>query len=451
MTRISFKKYASVLLLVLLISSFFAVLGNEASGQGDENGWTGKLILKNEVQVNEGRTYQIEENKFSFKVKADNSIEGLGNGSVELQSDIYGCTQTGKSKVSFTVEGNYDPSGNKATLRFVKVSPSNFGIVTICPPAEGSSSPVPILLATNSFGEFENFEIVLEQDGKLSESKELAGGASILTRELIISGSCIVDIWVSAFLPPWGSKGRMPNPMPLHSYGSLQGVALDPEVWVFDYHEFSTDNRNVVEKGGSARLWSYVVVDLCNKDDPEVKKLHGIGETYGYRMEWNTQKQGLEEVVDKARASAGGMKESVVRQDDKVIVQIVGAAPNPLIRLGGPNGITFAPNIAYDFLFTISLNGDKINVIIAGSHNGFPAYEAFVGQSAIYLHTPKKSEDQNPLSPFNKGQSALSLFPPSEIPVKLILTTPKSAAFDKGFVSPTPTEAEESIQKLGKS
>jgi hypothetical protein len=91
---------------------------------------------------------------------------------------------------------------------------------------------------------------------------------------------CYVDIWVSAFLPPWTDKGRIPNPAPINNYVD-ENIPLEHQYR--DYHEFSTDKRNTPQKDGSARLWSYIVVDICNGIQPLVKKLHGIGESHGYR------------------------------------------------------------------------------------------------------------------------------------------------------------------------
>ena len=61
--------------------------------------------------------------------------------------------------------------------------------------------------------------------------------------------------------------------------------------------------------------------------------------------------------------------------------------------------------------------GDKVVYRISGEHDGFPAYEIFIGSVNVYFHTPKIENGQSPLSPFNAGQSFASLLPPAEFKV----------------------------------
>ncbi len=138
---------------------------------------------------------------------------------------------------------------------------------------------------------------------------------------------CPVDIWVSALLPPWTDKGRVPNPAP---------ILTSPEIGYIDYHEFGTDKRNVPEKGGSARQWSYIMVDLCNPDQPVVKELHGIGVSEGFRMQ--LQQDGkLSEAEDLARAGAQKMKEEAIKTgDNQIKVTLVGATPYSFHKKSGP-------------------------------------------------------------------------------------------------------------------
>ena len=64
----------------------------------------------------------------------------------------------------------------------------------------------------------------------------------------------------------------------------------------------------------------------------------------------------------------------------------------------------------------------------------------------IHFHTPKLSDDQSPLSPFNKGQSAFSLFGSGEFKVNKNGQIPMDQAYDKAFSPPSPTEAEEPVR-----
>lgn len=254
--------------------------------------------------------------------------------------------------------------------------------------------------------------------------------------------SCLVDIYVDSFLPPWTDKGRIPNPAPLHVISDPEThKPLPPELQTRDYHEFSTDNRNTPSKGGSSREWSYVVVDMCSPDKYLVKKLHGIGESHGYRQVW---KDGTwVEAEDKARAGSAGMKEDITKSGDKIVVRIDAASPLPLVHI---KGVSVAPDI--DYHYTITLSKDENNIIadITGQHDGFPAFQIYIGKVLADFHTPKKTQGQSPFSPFNEGQTLLSLFGSGDIDVTKSISIKKSEAYDKGFSPKQPTEAEEPIR-----
>ena len=220
------------------------------------------------------------------------------------------------------------------------------------------------------------------------------------------------------FLPPYNERGRITTP----SIGIMPGLA-----------ELDTDKRNTPEKGGSARLWSYVVLDLC-KDDFEnrvIKKMHGIGESIGY------MESELGEL--KARASAEDMEEEITNLNEfgrsKTMVEIIGSAALPLIKN--------APNIDYDLEFEFTMDSSKGHDIawsLEGDHDGFPAYEVFIGKSNVYFHTPKEEEGQSPINPFNSGQTLASLLPPMEFDVEKSGIIPVNEAYDKDFVPPQSTE-----------
>jgi hypothetical protein len=140
------------------------------------------------------------------------------------------------------------------------------------------------------------------------------------------------------------------------------------------------------------------------------------------------------------------MKEEVVsNQENEITIRLTGVSALPLI-----NGMVKAPDI--DYIFVINLfkekGQNKINYNLIGSaHDGFPAYEVFIGKQNVYFHTPKLEEGQSPfnINPFSLKQSLLSLFPPMEFDdIKESGEILLSQAYDKGFNPPTPTQAAES-------
>jgi hypothetical protein len=214
-------------------------------------------------------------------------------------------------------------------------------------------------------------------------------------------------IYADAFLPPWTPQGRVPNPDPgARLLSNLPDVQMPPTTEVYGYHEFSTDNRNTALNGapwngGSARQWSYVQIDLCSQN-PEVKKAHGVGESHGFRYVWKDKK--LTEVEDKQTASDEGMTETIRKVGDLTIVDIKAATAIPFVAA--------SPTIDYTYEIWLRLKGSKVSYHIEGGLDGFPGYSVFIGDTLVCFHTPKKLEGQNPLSPFNAGQSLASLFPP---------------------------------------
>jgi K319-like protein len=261
--------------------------------------------------------------------------------------------------------------------------------------------------------------------------------------------NCLVDIWASAFLPPWTPNGRVPNPAPMN-------FIIDPETHrpyphqsqLFDFHAFSTDMRNFPQKGGSARQWNYVVIDLCSSHKPAEKQLHGVGQSHGFKMEWQPPDYNkLVEVEYTARASAGGMQEGPFYScgDGCVQLYIKGATPIPFIKL--------APDIDYSYSIHLQKEKDTLDYYIRGTNDGFPAYELFIGSHPVHFVTPKKVEGQNPLNPLGPGRTLIRLFPffPS-IQVEIPPDggdgqMPMSEAYDSNFVPPSPTQAAEPITR----
>ena len=206
-------------------------------------------------------------------------------------------------------------------------------------------------------------------------------------------------------------EGKIPNPGPINDITTDDlGNPLPIEDRYYDYREFGTDNRNAPMKGGSARQWSYAEVDICNEQTPLVDKKHGIGESHSYRLVTDKNTGKLVEVEEKKTASGGGMSETVSRSGDNVVVNLKGATSIPFVK--------GSPDIDYDYTIVLwKEEGDKVVYRVSGEHDGFPAYEIFIGSVNVYFHTPKINEGQNPLSPFNAGQSLASLLPPAEFKV----------------------------------
>lgn len=433
--------------------------------QQDENEWKGQLVLTYSAQANSYSKQDIRmisNSEISFKILEDNTVQGTGSGIEELDvtSKDPECTVVGSSAATtFTLQGTLDPNTNKIKLKIVDFSPAGVGFQTTC---KGFTlrGQEPVLIAPIPFGGIfglKDYEVELKDNAKMTEKKDIPG--YVATRELTISGSCKVDVWAAAFLPPWTSKGRIPNPAPIHLFST------DPESTeplpegsqIYDYHEFSTDSRNIPTKGGSARQWTYVVVDLCS-DHTEVLKIHGVGESHGFKLEWNDANQRFEEVMYKARADASGMTETVsALQQGHVKIHMKASTAIPFIRAipHMKTGPQVAPAIDYEYTITLSKIGNKVKADITGTHDGFPGYEIYIGKMLVYYHTPKVEKNQNPLDPFNSGQTALSLmslpwpFSAGEFSVDKSIAISEKDAFEKNFAHPQPTYAEEPITRVG--
>jgi len=98
------------------------------------------------------------------------------------------------------------------------------------------------------------------------------------------------------------------------------------------------------------------------------------------------------------------MKETIQKVGDVVKVKLEGSAVIPFVSA--------APAIDYSYEIWLRLKDNKVSYHIEGGLDGFPAYSVFIGDTLTCFHTPKKSEGQSPLSPFNAGQTLASLLPP---------------------------------------
>ena len=235
---------------------------------------------------------------------------------------------------------------------------------------------------------------------------------------------CMTDIWISAFLPPYSNDGRIPNPVPFPT-GNTSGT------FDFLYHSFGTDNRNEPKKMDSARIWNYFIIDLCEYSDFVKFHKSGIGQSHGYKNEIRDGKHIEAEYT--ARADKSGLDYGFkVLSNGTYSIHVKSEVSNPLMK--------FAPDIDYELTINLDYikNTNLINYSLYGSHDGFPAYEVFIGNTNIYFHTPKIQEGQHPLDPFNRGQTIASLFPPMEFNVTEKGTvTIDSSNLNKNLLSPT--------------
>ena len=62
------------------------------------------------------------------------------------------------------------------------------------------------------------------------------------------------------------------------------------------------------------------------------------------------------------------------------------------LKNGGANSLLVAPHIDYDWKLRIKKNlNNKLEIIGAGNHDGFPAYELYVQEILIYGYDPRKT------------------------------------------------------------
>ena len=207
----------------------------------------------------------------------------------------------------------------------------------VCNPEEQApAGEIPPIEATNS-----NVCSPDDQSTNVCNPEEQAPAGEIPP---ISGGSrCLVDLWISAFLPPQMKKEDYMF-LPLLPLSAATIIKLGP------------DDRNTPVKGGSARLWSYLVVDLCTQSGNQViTKIHGIGVSHGWMHSYSGLEGDEDPVIDEspagpvveeiARASAEDMYEDVNSKHDygdgSVFVTVVGDASIPLIP--------HAPAINYEF------------------------------------------------------------------------------------------------------
>jgi hypothetical protein len=225
--------------------------------------------------------------------------------------------------------------------------------------------------------------------------------ASAETRVLLVGGA-LVDIYVDAFIP---------------------GVRVDNPVFGWDsptgYYAFKGDNRTgsngnaLFMKGGSARMWSSVVVEL-DAAEPLLHNEHDTQESVGYFIKPVFSNGGLHfvEASDTAKASPDNMRESASRVGrpikgvppdflpaDFLTVFIYGKSANPLVA--------FAPPILYNFAITLSAKQNLITYEIHGVHDYFPSFEIYIGSNRVYEydskgHTPWQLAKPSDILPVGK-------------------------------------------------
>lgn len=406
------KIILSVVCILILIDSITLSWQSQtkpiAFAQREEIPWTGEILIDDSVPpgIDNHQTGMEGHHKykFTFNVLNDNSIEGEGTGETNGGAFWPGGYNKMEQNDTFSVNGRYTPETGKVEFTFSDDSPSSVKYTCSYDCSDLRSLVRYSLLKYWHHSDWPPIDL----ENGANFVKSTSAGTGTGTVKLTIFGSCMIDIYADAFLPPWTPKGRVPNPNPLHDIDNPFSDRIRPyDKMKFDYHEFSTDNRNTPIKGGSARQWSYVELDICAKQ-PLIKKTHGIGESHGFRYEWQNGK--LVEVEDRKTASDSGMSERIIKNGHDVIVHIKGAASLPHVKP--------SPDIDYEYKITLHQDGNYVLYHIEGAHDGFPAYQIYIGSTLVHFHTPKVAEGQNPLSPFNKGQSITSLFPPMEFDVE---------------------------------
>ena len=148
-----------------------------------------------------------------------------------------------------------------------------------------------------------------------------AGINSTVSRVLIVGGA-LADIYVDCFIP----DPVIDNPLP---------VVSPPDIrW---YYAFKGDGRidaggdAIFEKGGSARMWSSVVVSLGDAT-PMLYQQHDTGWTEGYYNILSHNK--IIGKSDKDKASTSKMYEEAFQQIDSVRVHIFRESVKPANQPG---------------------------------------------------------------------------------------------------------------------
>src|SRR3989344_5034063 len=173
-------------------------------------------------------------------------------------------------------------------------------------------------------------------------------------------------------------------------------------------YAFDGDVRTTAQKFGPARIWSWVILDLCGVD-PILYHLRGAGRTVGYYKTIRLQPvapfisvPAIVEVQKSGFADVSGVTASATKTSQACAIELAvsGSASDPLV--------SWAP--ALDYSYRISLSCDfankAVNYTIGGQHDGFPNYTIFIGETPVYHHDA-----------IAKGQSAYSLFGSGEFDV----------------------------------
>jgi hypothetical protein len=165
-----------------------------------------------------------------------------------------------------------------------------------------------------------------------------------------------------------------------------------------------------------SRVTSYILVetDKCISDDPLLAHTHLVSPSTRYFF-------GIQQ---SALGSANGSETATRTGPRSVRVEIKVSATIPWVLV--PTG---AP--AIDYKYTVNLSEDSNGVVhysVSGAHDGFPAYELFVGRSLVHRSTPAEIGGfNNPWALF--GDSDYTVEPeqgtlPDDSPPPLIFTIP---------------------------
>jgi len=206
------------------------------------------------------------------------------------------------------------------------------------------------------------------------EKEKKGQGLEEKLRIALEKADCPIDVYVDSFIP----FDRIENPSP---------VTIPPDTTY--YHAFMGDGKyRGFIKGGSSRMYSSVVVDLC-AENPLIIQSHDTGTTTGYRHVTITTRKvpwydlftaafRIIEVSDSAKASTEDMEESVEKLDGCCVkIKIDGAASDPLI--------TLSPDADYHYVVTLCCEeSGQIKYKITGRHDGFPSFSIFIGPKLVY-------------------------------------------------------------------
>lgn len=227
---------------------------------------------------------------------------------------------------------------------------------------------------------------------------------------------CQVEVYVDAWIP---QHRLILNGWDLNA---LAGILKSPTA-AHHYHAFEGDNRDAPARGGSFRMRSVMLIDVCGDGaDPVINAVHQASPSTGYwydyekvaSVPWWPDRYRLVERSETATASNDRMTHSGKRTGPCAVrINIDAAAANPLIpsKWYAPFFLE-APDI--DYSLTLDLECRKteddedalLSYRLRAQHDGFPAYSVFIHRKLIYSHLPK-TDNQSIFSLFGSGEYSI--------------------------------------------